>query len=418
MKPAKPMGEILMLVHRIPWPADRGDKIRSYNALRRIAELAPVHVGCFAEDERDESFAAAMAEVTRSQCVVRRLRSRASAGLRALARHQPVSLPLFDAHAIHEFVRRTLAERPISAVFVYSGQMAQFVPVLPAGVRFIMDFVDIDSAKFASYGANTGGLMGWVHRREARLLAAFEQAVAQRADLSLFVSEAEAALFREQAALPADRVKALDNGVDTAFFDPAAPFEPLRPCERGEGPLIVFTGQMDYRPNVEAVCAFAAESLPAIRARYRKARFAIVGRSPAAAVRALNGQPGIIVTGAVDDVRGWIAAADVVVAPLRIARGIQNKVLEAMAMARPVVASGPAAEGIDAEHDQHFIVAAPGSTESHAVLSLLDNPAGAAAFGARARARVLARYSWASAMSGLPEMLFGPAHSLAGAGEP
>ncbi|MGF7169333.1 sugar transferase (PEP-CTERM/EpsH1 system associated) [Sphingobium xanthum] len=400
-------GEILFLAHRIPWPPDRGDKIRSHNELRALAALAPVHVGCFADDERDESFAADMAQISATQCVVRRPGNKPMAALRGLARQDPLSIALFESAQMHAYVRKTLAERPISTVFGFSGQVAQYAQGLPADCRFIMDFVDIDSAKFTAYGATKGGPMGWVHRREGRILADYERAVAMQADVSLFVSDAEAGLFRQTNGLPADRVQALENGVALDYFAQEAAFAPLSPGERGTGPLIVFTGQMDYRPNVEAVIDFAERSLPKIRAVHADARFAIVGRNPAPPVRALCGTGGVLVTGAVDDVRPWLAAADVVVAPLRIARGIQNKILEAMAMAKPVVASGEAAEGIDATDGRDLIVAPTPEAEADLVISLLSDPAGAAAIGAAARVRVEQRYSWAAAMAPLASLLSG-----------
>lgn len=396
-------GDILFLCHRVPFPPDRGDKIRSHNILQALARHAPVHVGCFADDARDLSFASDLARVAASQCVLKLERSRAVAGLAGLAKRQSLLVSLFDHPGLHQWVRRTLAERPIRAVFAYSAQMAHFVPALPAGTRFMMDFVDLDSAKYAAYGAQGRGPMAWINRREGRVLLDFERAVAARADICSFVSEAEAALFRSASGLGADRVVALENGVAMDFFDPAADFAPVdKP-----GPLIVFTGQMDYRPNVEAVESFARETLPAIHQARPDVRFAIVGRNPAPSVQALAQLPGVIVTGGVPDVRGWLAAADVVVAPLRIARGVQNKVLEAMAIARPVVASPQAAEGIDATHENHFLIAANPAEEAARVIDLLARPDHAARIGAAARARMEERYRWPSTLAGLPDLLFG-----------
>lgn len=398
-------GEILFLCHRIPIPPDRGDKIRSFHLLERMAELAPVHVGCFADDARDMSFAPDLAKMTASQYVLPRDRSRIAAGLRGIAKGQPLLVSLFDHPALHHWVARILSERPISAVVTYSAQMAHYVPPLPEEVRFVMDFVDFDSAKYASYGARGKGPMAWINRREARLLGLFEREVAQRADLCAFVSEAEAALFRNASGLGADRIVAMDNGVALDYFDPNADFAPV---DRPGVPLLVFTGQMDYRPNVEAVESFAKGTLPAIRAVHPQATLAIVGRSPAKQVMALAALPGVVVTGAVPDVRGWLAAADVVVAPLRIARGVQNKVLEAMAMARPVVASPQAAEGIDARAGEHLLIAADRIDEAGKVKALLADPGEALRLGRAARARMEERYRWSATLQRLPEMLFGP----------
>jgi sugar transferase (PEP-CTERM/EpsH1 system associated) len=310
---------------------------------------------------------------------------------------------LFDDPRLHRWVADTLAHRPIRAVVAYSAQMAHFVPPLPSHIRFVMDFVDFDSAKYAAYGESGSGPMAWVNRREGRVLFDFERRTAARADVSAFVSEVEAALFRQAGGFGAGRVVAIENGVALDYFDPVAPFDRV---EKGEGALLVFTGQMDYRPNIEAVESFARDTLPLVHATYPDVRFAIVGRNPAPAVQALSVLPGVIVTGGVPDVRGWLAAADVVVAPLRIARGIQNKVLEAMAMARPVVASPQAAEGIDAQHGAHLLVAADAPGEAAAIVSLLADRNSAEQLGTAARRRMEQRYRWSATLAGLPALLF------------
>jgi sugar transferase (PEP-CTERM/EpsH1 system associated) len=395
-------GEILFLCHRVPYPPDRGDKIRSYHALKRLAEAAPVHLVCLADDAADEAWAEALAPLTASRTVVRRRAGRLGAVVDGVTRGRPLSLALFDHAAVHRAVAGRLATRPIAGLYAFSGQMAQFVPPLAPGTRFVMDFVDMDSAKFAGYAAAGRGPMAWVHAREARLLAAFEAATARRADLSLFVSAAEAALFTARTGI-GERVRAIGNGVDLAAFDPAG----VVPAAAGEGPLIVFTGQMDYPPNVEAVSDFAARVLPAVRARHPAARFAIVGRAPAPGVRALAADPAVLVTGEVPDVRPWLAAADVVVAPLRLARGIQNKLLEAMAMARPVVASTAAAEGLDVTPGAHLIVAPDAAAEAGAIGALLADPARAEAMGRAARGRMTERYDWNRALADLPALVLG-----------
>jgi polysaccharide biosynthesis protein PslH len=395
------MGEILFLAHRIPFPPDRGDKIRSWHLLRYLSERAKVHLVCFADDEADAAHAAGLKAALNDRLasihVEPRRVSRAAAAARALVTGKPLSLTLFDSASLRRVVHERLAEPRVDGLFVYSGQMAQFVPET-LRQRFVMDFVDMDSEKFAAYAA-AGGPMVAVHAREARRLFAFERAIAGRADASLFVSEAEAALFRRRSG--AARVAALANGIDSDRFDPNADFAPLPREQRGEGPLLLFTGQMDYRPNVEAVSWFAAEVLPQLPG----ARFVIAGRNPTAAVQALAGER-VIVTGAVDDMRSWLAAADVVVAPLRIARGIQNKVLEAMAMANPVVASPAAFEGIEAEPGRHLLVADGAENMAAAIRRLLAHLDEAKRLGGAARALVRATYRWDARLQPLDDLLF------------
>ncbi len=395
---------ILMLVHRIPFPPDRGDKIRSFHILKKLAQLGPVHVAAFADDARDMGFANALKPYTASRCIQERRPNKAMAAAQSLLKRTPLSVELFDNPRIRAYVRAKIASGNIDHVFVFSGQMAHYVPT-GFGGGFTMDFVDVDSAKFEAYAADLPfwNPMHHVHAREGRLLSRFEARIARRADFSTFVSEAEATLFRERTGLRADQVLSLGNGVDLDFFNPAAHVAPI--ADLSDAPSMVFTGQMDYRPNIDAVAHFAQDVLPKIRAIHSGARFIIVGRNPAPEVQELAQIEGVMVTGAVDDVRGWVAAADVVLAPLLLARGIQNKVLEAMAMAKPVVASPAAAEGIDAQAGRDFIVAADASAMAEAVIDLLANPAKGQEMGAAARAQMVAHYSWDAQLARLPEFM-------------
>jgi len=393
------MGETIFLAHRIPFPPDRGDRIRSFHILRHLARRRPVHLLGFVDSDEDKKAAKELLPMLASLHVEVRRKSRLRAGIEALIRGEPVSIAAFGSQRIKRMVDQLLADRPIDSFFAYSGQMAQFVPDDRGGRRFVMDFVDVDSEKFAAYGATSQGLMGWINRREARLLGAYENDVGLWADINLFVSEAEAALFRKRAGLAVNHVRALDNGIDTVRFDPSG-----FPRLEGAEPMIVFTGQMDYRPNVEAVDYFTRRTFPAIRAKHPATLFAIVGRDPTAAVRELAKLKNVIVTGEVPDVRPWIAAAAVVVAPLEIARGVQNKVLEAMAMARPVVASPAAFEGIDAVPGVHLLVA-NGYDMANAVSHILTNPADGDALGRAARDHMIARYGWEAQLAALDTMI-------------
>jgi sugar transferase (PEP-CTERM/EpsH1 system associated) len=379
------VGDILFLAHRSPFPPDRGDKIRAFNVLKHLAARHRVHLVAFADDPRDLKAKKGLVPFTASRSILWRGKSRSRAMVEALMQRKPASLTAFDNHAMHEVVSDLLERRSIDTIFVYSGQMAQYVPA-KTRARVIMDFCDMDSLKFADYAKASHGPMRWLMQREANLLFQFERRVARRVDASLFVSEVEAELFRKRSG--AANVQVVENGIDTDFFDPAASF----PRMDTTGKLIVFTGQMDYRPNVEAAIWFAETVLPHIRLVHPDAVFVIVGRNPTAAVAALAKQEGVRVTGEVADVRPWLEAAACVVAPLKIARGIQNKVLEAMAMARPVVASGPAAEGID--HDGTILSGDTVAEVSDAVNGLLSDARGAAAMGHKARERVQARYGW------------------------
>lgn len=389
------MGEILFLAHRAPFPPDRGDRIRAYNVVKHLSARHHVHLVAFV-DEAEEADAPELAALTASHTLVTRTKSRPRAAIEALASGRSVSVAAFADAALRRAVERVLAERPIDAIYVYSSAMAQY---LPAGPRpcTVMDFCDVDSVKFGEYARSSGPAGRWLYLREERLLAAFDRGIAAAADASLFVSAAEAQQFR--AIGGTGNIQVVENGIDTTFFDPSVATAPVAADE----PLIVFTGQMDYAPNVDAVRWFAEGVLPLIHERHPAARFAIVGRAPTAEVRALAERAGVVVTGEVADVRGWLKAASVAVAPLRIARGIQNKVLEAMAMARPVVASPGAAEGID--HAGTLTVADGEQAFARAVSGLLSDPVAAVALGRAGRARVQARYGWAARLASLESLL-------------
>ncbi|URW76773.1 TIGR03087 family PEP-CTERM/XrtA system glycosyltransferase [Sphingomonas donggukensis] len=388
------MGDALFLAHRTPFPPDRGDRIRAYNFLRYIGARARVHLVAFSDGDEPVDHTALDA-LTASHTIVPRTKSNARAAIEALATGRAVSVAAFDHPALRAAVSRVLATQPIDAIHVFSSALAQYLPT-HTKARVVMDFCDVDSAKFGEYAREARGPKRWLCAREERRLLAFDRAIARRADASLFVSDAEAALFAEIGG--GGRVSVIENGIDTELFDPAADFASVE----ADGPLIVFTGQMDYQPNVAAVTWFATDILPIVRARHPDARFAIVGRAPTPAVQALAGEH-VIVTGEVAEVRGWIAAAAAVVAPLRIARGIQNKVLEAMAMARPVVASTPAAEGID--HAGTLRTGADANEIAREVIALLDDRVAGDLLGQAARAQVQRRYGWEARLQPLDALL-------------
>lgn len=383
------MREILFLAHRVPWPPDRGDKIRSWNLVRYMGARCKVHLAAFTEGEDQAEAVAALAPLVESVTLVKRGRGRGKAAAIALATGRPVSLTAFESPLMRSVVRQIARVQPLDGVFVFSSQMAPYARGLD--LPLIMDFVDVDSAKFEAYAGRQGRALAWLMRREARLLLAHDLAVARRARASLFVSEAEAALFRDLGG--GDGVIAVGNGIDAIRFDPAT----VTP-EASDKPLIVFTGQMDYPPNVDAVMDFADHVLPDLPGT----TFAIVGRNPTPVVRALARRERVIVTGEVTDTRPWLAAADVVVAPLMIARGVQNKVLEAMAMARPIVASPQAAEGID--HDGTLRIADRAS-QAGEIRALIADPASAAELGRAARARVIESYGWDARLAPLDPLL-------------
>ena len=377
-------------MHRIPYPPNKGDKVRSFNILRQLARTRRVFLGTFVDHPDDRQHVARLGEWCEDVCAVEldprfgRIKS-----LRGLLTGEALSLPYYRSARLAQWVRTTVAQHGITQAVAFSGPMAQYLDA-PGLQRRIVDFCDVDSAKWTQYAADRPWPMSWLYRREGEHLLAFERKAAMDSDASLFVTEAEAALFIRSAPEARERTQVMQNGVDADFFSPANGGESPYPAG---GPVIVFSGAMDYWPNIDAVTWFATELLPQIRRSVPEARFWIVGMNPAPAVQALAGE-GITVTGTVPDVRPYIAHADVVVAPLRIARGIQNKVLEAMAMARPVVVSAEAAVGLSARKGEDCEIAQNGEEAVRMVTRLLQGPDVGCVMGAAARRCVVENYSW------------------------
>ena len=396
------MREILFLSHRIPFPPNRGDKIRSHHILKRLARIAPVHVGTFADDDSDMAEEVELATLARSYRLIRRTKPLVLAGVQALASREPVCLPAFQDAALAAYVEEVLAKHPISTIYIFSGQMGQYVPDNFAG-RVVADFVDVDSAKFQAYAAKHRGIKRWVYAREATLMRVEEARLAGRAEISLLISQAEAELFTVRLS-PDERQKAdirvLDNGIDSTLFDPATVDAEPRLMDFAPGRLI-FTGQMDYPPNVEAAIRVADRILPLIRDRLPEASFHVVGRRPADALVERHGVNGCHVWGRVDDIRPWLKGADLAMVPLDVARGVQNKVLEARSMGKPVVLTSGAATGIAGVSGQHFAIADSDEALAQAAVDLLTDGRRARIKGLAARHFVIESCNWQQALAPL-----------------
>ncbi len=399
------MRDLLFLVHRIPYPPNKGDKIRSWNFLERLAGRYRVHVGGFIDDPHDWQYVGEVEKIAASTCFLGLDRKRGLArSLTGFLTGAPLTVGFYRDARLRRWAADVARDKALSRVFVYSSSMLQYIPGgLADDARVVVDFVDVDSDKWRQYAEKKPWPKSWVYGRESRTLLRVERAGAARVSAAAFVSEDEAAMFRTLAPESASTTIGLTNGVDCETFDPALP---LPSPYRGTGNNIVFTGAMDYWANVDAVAWFAAEVFPKIVAAVPDATFWIVGANPAPEVSRLAVKPGIEVTGRVDDIRPYIAHADICVAPLRVARGIQNKVLEAMAMARPTVGTPEAVEGIAAA-DGREIVVADGADAFAGAVSMLLRDGDTAGIGPAARACVLRDYGWDASFEKLVSVLEG-----------
>ncbi len=381
--------KIAFLCQRVPHPPDRGDRITTHHFLRHFAAAGhELRVGCFAEEARDLE---AAAELRRREPRVLEVCAplvhpgrRKAASLRGLARGRAISLTYFRHPTLATAVERWFAEDPPDLVYHYSAYMALYSLQHPAPLR-IMQFAELDSDKWRQFAAKCRGPARWLYGREARLLLEFERRVAAAFDASLVVSEVERALFEEQ--IPGIQPAVVPNGVDVDHFR-----------SHGDGERdphgLIFTGVMDYEPNVDGVCWFVRECWPAVRARFPRARLCIVGARPNRAVLDLARHDGIEVTGRVPETPPYFDRAAVAIAPLWLARGVQNKVLEALSMGLPVVGSPQAVQGLGAVPEDVLHVADDRQTTVDRVCALLADPPAARAMGRRAADWVRAHYRW------------------------
>lgn len=388
------MRRVLFLAHRIPFPPDKGDKIRSFHELKILAASGhEVHLLAFADDPRDlrADYKAALSELCASVSILALNRRLAAAkALVSLARGRPFTLGYFSARSMREAVARTLASTNPDAIVVYCSSVAQYVP--PALYsRTLLDMVDVDSEKWRDYSRAASPPRAWIYATEAKRLRAYEQSIIRRIARTIVTTSREAATLVDGADDVRARVATVPSGVDLTRFSTALAADS---DARAAQPCVVFTGAMDYYANVDAARYFVHDVWPAIRSRVPDAQFVIVGSNPSSSVLALASTPGVSVTGTVPDVRPYVGNAVVSVAPLRIARGVQNKILEAMSMGRAVVSTPQAAAGLAAAAGEELLVASGATALADAVVSLLNDPDLRARIGRRARAFVERNHDW------------------------
>jgi sugar transferase (PEP-CTERM/EpsH1 system associated) len=377
--------DVLYLVHRVPYPPDKGDRIRAFHLVRFLSGLVNVHLACLADEPVSREALLALGRLcARVAIVPHRGLARWLRGLGSLLRGCTVTEGVFSSPALRRVLRGWARETHFHAALASASSMVPYlrVPELK-GVPAVVDLVDVDSEKWLDYAAESRGPAAWLYRVEGRRLRRLERELPRWARAVTLVSEAEAALYRRFAAPGA--VLAVTNGVDLHYFHPM-------PAADEQG--CVFVGALDYRPNVEGAVWFCREVWPELRRRDPQARLVLVGRRPVPAVRRLAELPGVEVAGTVPDVRPFVARAAVVVVPLRLARGVQNKVLEALAMGKSTVVSPQALEGLAAKPGAEVVVASTPQEWVAAVAALLADPQRRQALGAAGRRYVERHHEW------------------------
>jgi len=389
--------KIFYLAHRVPYPPDRGDKIRTFHEIRHLSRAHEVHVFCLADGTDDLSNVEGVEEYACSVTAVPRtdLRSKVRA-LTALLAGQPFSVGYFDEASLRRKIRQAKERIQPDLALVYSSGMAQYVEDFEDLPR-IMEFGDLDSLKWKQYADRGYPPMRWLYAAEARRLLKYERRIARGFGHSIVCTPREQDDF--ERLIPDAQVSCVGNGVDLEFFSSAQ-------AAKHPGRLI-FTGVMDYLPNVDAVVWFCDHVLPRVQKAVPTATLTICGSRPSAEVQALAARPGVKVTGWVDDVRPYLDSAEVAVVPIRIARGIQNKLLEAMAMGLPCVSATAAWTGIEVSGDPGVFIADEPDDFAERVVSLLRDQDLRTRASHAARSAVERHYSWQAQLAPLDAIFAG-----------
>jgi sugar transferase (PEP-CTERM/EpsH1 system associated) len=405
------MPDLLFLMQRLPFPLIKGEKVRNWHILNYLTKWYDIHFGCLIDDPADVqhigTVRALCADMFTAPLDKKRAKLTCATGFLT---GEPLSVTFFRDRGLRRWVEDVVTRVKPEMIFVNSSNMAPYILDLPRTGKRVVELGDVDSEKFLSYSDSTVPPMRQIYRREWRLVRRLERRVAMECDYSVLVTEPEAALFRSHVPEAANKIVGISCGVDHRYFDPTLDYP--KPFAPADGPSFVFTGTMDYLPNIDAVIWFAKQVLPLIRRELPAARFFIVGSNPADEVKRLGEIDGITVTGRVPDVRPYVHHATAAVGPMRIARGIQNKVLEAMAMGKPVIVTSGALEGIDATPGREVILADEAEAFAQAAIRLAGADglptAEGEALGLAARRLILERYDWDACLSGFDDLMRPP----------
>lgn len=390
---------VLYLTHRVPFPPDKGDRIRNYHVLRELARRGRVWLACLADEPVPDNTRAALAGLCeRVEVLPVSGKKRWLRAAWSLLTGRSLTEGAFEESGLDAVLKAWVPEAGFSAAVVSASSLAPYLrrnglEKLPG----VVDLVDVDSQKWFDFAASAKPPKRWLYKLEGRRVRTLEKELAETATAVTIVSRAECDLF-DSFTRPGCGTVAT-NGVDLDYFRP----QPDTPTV----PVCAFVGAMDYLPNVDGAVWFANEIWPRIRERSPTAEFRVIGRKPAPAVAKLAGLPGVVVTGSVPDVRPFVASAMVAACPIRIARGLQNKVLEAMAMAKPTVAAPAAIAALGVTVGEHLLSPTTPDEWVNAVCELFENAERRAELGMAAREYVEEHHHWDSCLKPLMDAVFG-----------
>ena len=399
------MENILFLTHRIPYPPNKGDKVRSFNILRWLNKHYNVYLGCFIDNSEDIKYENELSNYSSDfLCLYQPLYISLARSAVALFVNQPITTHYYYSRTMEHWVRDTIEKNNIRKVLIFSSSMAQYV----AGSEYsemkrVIDFIDVDSDKWRQYSLSSKTPLAWIYSREHKLLSFYERHIASLFDSAFFVSKSESKLFCEN--LDEDlqhKIGVIENGVDAEYFSSRHGLS----SNESTSPMIVFTGTMDYKVNVDAVTWFVKSVFPLILKKEPTTQFYIVGRNPLREVEKMDNHTNIFVTGKVEDIRPYLERASIVVAPIRISRGVQNKILEAMSMAKLLVTTSMAVKGIKLENENVDIITADNPEEyAKNCLTSIDKFSLTKAPSTNNRNFVVKNHNWKKNLSSLASMM-------------
>jgi sugar transferase (PEP-CTERM/EpsH1 system associated) len=389
--------DILFLAHRVPYPPDKGDRIRTFHILRYLACRASIHLACLADEPVTEEATRALSGICRRLHIVplgKKVRVLRAFG--SLLCRRSITQGAFSSASMRQIVRQWAQETKFHAAMTSASSMVPYLR-LPElfNVPAVVDLMDVDSEKWLDYARARSWPLSWVFRTEGGRLRQLEQDLRHWARAAVLVSQAEADLFRSFCSW--EEIHPITNGVDLHYFQPEANPASAEGC--------VFVGALDYYPNVDAAVWFCREVWPCVHRSHPQSKFLLVGRQPTAAVRRLADLPGVQLVGQVPDVRPHVSKAAVVVAPLRIARGLQNKVLEALAMGKAVVAAPAALAALQTQPGVHLLEASSAEEWIQAVVNLMEHEGLRRALGTAGRQYVEAHHAWDRCLQPLTDLL-------------
>lgn len=397
----------MLLAHRVPYPPNKGEKLRTYHQLKHLVEEGCHVTVCVPLSESsDKADLIALRENLGVTTIGITSRFRYFRLIAGVITFKPLSVCNFYLKRLLHAIDKQLAEDPVDVVMCTSSCMAEYVFTsktlarsLHKKPRLIMDFMDLDSGKWRQYAAMRGLPGSLIYAQEARLLRAYERRIHDTFDECLFVSAQEVAMFERDPGITTAKLHAIGNGVDPQEFYPAVQ------APSDENVHLIFVGVMDYFPNEDAMLWFVETMWPALRKDWPNARLSIVGMRPSEKIKSLIKVKGVEVIGFVEDVLPWFHSATIFVAPFRVARGVQNKILQAFATGVPVVTTSLGAEGIACKDGVELLVADEYDSFVEQVNLLINSPEKRAELREHALLLVKTAYSWRSQNDKLHELL-------------